>query len=200
MEYRKLSDLKKLDNNPRQIKEQDLAKLIQSIRDNPEYFEARPLILSNRTGELVILGGNQRYEASKFLKLEKVPTHLIEGLSEEKEREIIIRDNVNNGSWDFDLLANEWDAIDLDNWGVNVGGFELNSDELDTDFSLPSGDKAPFQQITFTLADEQAEFIKNAIKNIKETEEYKYCETMGNENSNGNALYLIVMQWEEQKK
>ena len=120
MEYRKLSDLKKLDNNPRQIKEQDLAKLIQSIRDNPEYFEARPLILSNRTGELVILGGNQRYEASKFLKLEKVPTHLIEGLTEEKEREIIIRDNVNNGSWDFDLLANEWDAIDLDNWGLSL--------------------------------------------------------------------------------
>lgn len=120
MEYRKLSELKKLDNNPRQIKEQDLAKLIQSIRDNPEYFEARPLILSNRTGQLVILGGNQRYEASKFLKLEKVPTHLIEGLTEEKEREIIIRDNVNNGSWDFDLLANEWDAIDLDNWGLSL--------------------------------------------------------------------------------
>jgi len=120
MEYRKLSDLRKLDNNPRQIKEQDLAKLIQSIRDNPEYFEARPLILSNRTGELIILGGNQRYEASKFLKLEKVPTHLIEGLTEEKEREIIIRDNVNNGSWDFDLLANEWDAIDLDNWGLTL--------------------------------------------------------------------------------
>jgi hypothetical protein len=65
---------------------------------------------------------------------------------------------------------------------------------------LPDGDKAPFQQMTFTLADEQAEQIKNAISDIKGTEEYKYAETMGNENSNGNALYLIIMQWAEQRK
>jgi len=164
MEYRKLSDLKKLDNNPRQIKEQDLAKLIQSIRDNPEYFEARPLILSNRTGELIILGGNQRYEASKFLKLEKVPTHLIEGLTEEKEREIIIRDNVNNGSWDFDLLANEWDAIDLDNWGLTLWGSNdsVNSmDESDVDTNEefdPVGNSSGQQKIVITFNDtEEAE-------------------------------------------
>jgi hypothetical protein len=54
--------------------------------------------------------------------------------------------------------------------------------------------------MTFTLADEQAEQIKNAIADIKATEEYKYCETLGNENSNGNALYLIIMQWAEQRK
>ena len=54
--------------------------------------------------------------------------------------------------------------------------------------------------MTFTLADEQAEQIKNAIADIKKTDEYKYAETMGNENSNGNALYLIVMQWAEQRK
>ena len=74
------------------------------------------------------------------------------------------------------------------------------ADDLGEEFSLPDGDKAPFQQMTFTLADEQAEQIKNAIADIKQTEEYKYTETMGNENSNGNALYLIVMQWAEQKK
>ena len=56
-----------------------------------------------------------------------------------------------------------------------------------TEFSLPDGDKEPFQQMTFTLADEQAEQIKNAIADIKQTDEYKYCETLGNENSNGNA-------------
>jgi hypothetical protein len=68
------------------------------------------------------------------------------------------------------------------------------------EFTLPDGDKAPFQQMTFTLADEQAMQIQNAIADIKGTEEYKYAETMGNENSNGNALYLIVMQWAEQRK
>jgi hypothetical protein len=67
-------------------------------------------------------------------------------------------------------------------------------------FSLPDGDKAPFQQQTYTLADAQAEQIKNAIADVKKTEEYKYVETFGNENSNGNALYLIIMQWVEQRK
>ena len=54
--------------------------------------------------------------------------------------------------------------------------------------------------MTFTVADEQAEQIKNYLTDIKGTEEYKYCETMGNDNSNGNALYLMIMQWAEQKR
>jgi hypothetical protein len=97
-------------------------------------------------------------------------------------------------------LANEWDAEELNEWGLDIGGFDANAEDYGEDFSLPDGDKAPFQQMTFTLADEQAEQIKNAIADIKATDEYKYAETMGNENSNGNALYLIVMQWAEQRK
>jgi hypothetical protein len=83
---------------------------------------------------------------------------------------------------------------------LDVGGFDLNASEFSDDFTLPDGDKSPFQQMTFTLADEQAAQIQNAISDIKATDEYKYCETLGNENSNGNALYLIIMQWAEQKK
>ncbi len=79
-------------------------------------------------------------------------------------------------------------------------GFDLSADGLGTDFTLPDGDKAPFQQMTFTLADEQATVIKNAIDDIRATDEYKYAETMGNENSNGNALYLIVAEWAGQRK
>ena len=112
----------------------------------------------------------------------------------------MIKDNTSGGEWDFEMLTNEWDVEQLEDWGLDVGGFDLDSNELGTDFTLPEGDKAPFQQMTFTLADEQAEQIKNAISDIKETEEYKYAETMGNENSNGNALYLIIMQWAGQRK
>ena len=115
IEYRKLSELKKLSNNPRIIKKDDMERLKKSIKNNPDYFEARPIILSNRTGELVILAGNQRYEAAKALK---VPTFLLEGLTEDREREIIIRDNVSNGDWDMDALANEWDIDLLQEWGV----------------------------------------------------------------------------------
>ena len=111
--HRKLSELKKLENNPRTITKSDFEKLCKSITDNPDYFEARPLILSKRTGEFVIIAGNQRYEAAKKLKLKTVPTFLIENLTEEREKEIAIRDNVNNGAWDMDALANEWDMTHL---------------------------------------------------------------------------------------
>ena len=120
MEYRKLSDLNKLEGNPRFIKDKEFQTLCDSIRDNPEYFEARPLILSDRTGKLVILAGNQRYEAAKVVKLKEVPTYLIEGLTEAKEREIIIRDNINNGEFDFEILANQFDDLPLIEWGVNL--------------------------------------------------------------------------------
>lgn len=118
--YRKLSGLKKLPNNPRIIKKEDMERLKTSVKNNPDYFEARPLILSNRTGELVILAGNQRYEAAKALGLEEVPTVLLEGLTEEREKEIIIRDNVSNGDWDYDALANEFEIDDLEEWGAPV--------------------------------------------------------------------------------
>jgi len=124
---RKLSELKKLPNNPRTIKDKAFKSLCESIKNNPEYFEARPLILSNRTGELVIIAGNQRYEAAKHLKLAEVPTFLIENLTEEKEKEIIIRDNVANGEWDFDILANEWSDFPLIKWGVEIPSFDLSN-------------------------------------------------------------------------
>ena len=120
MEYRKLSDLSKLEGNPRFIKDKEFQTLCDSIRDNPEYFEARPLILSDRTGKLVIIAGNQRYEAAKVVNLEEAPTYLIEGLTEAKEREIIIRDNINNGEFDFEILANQWAELPLIDWGVKL--------------------------------------------------------------------------------
>ena len=201
MEYKKISDIKLLDNNPRTISDRQFKILCTSIKKNIDYFEARPLILSDRTGELVVIAGNQRYKAAEHLGLKEVPTYLMKNLTEDTEREIVIRDNISNGDWDFDLLANEWNTEELEDWGLEGFPFGVeDSEEFGTEFELPDGDKSPFQQMTFTLADEQAEQIKNAITDIKLTEEYKYCETMGNENSNGNALYLIVMQWAEQKK
>jgi len=117
-------------------------------------------------------------------------------------REMALADNATakaNIVWAEDVIAETVGVEVAESWGVDFKGV-MDSDNFGTQFSLADGDKAPFQQMTFTLADEQAEQIKNAISDIKETEEYKYAETMGNENSNGNALYLIVMQWAEQRK
>ena len=129
--YRSIADLKELPGNPRTIKKDQFEKLKTSIKDNSDYFEARPLILSNRTGELVILAGNQRYKASKALGLKEVPTVLLEGLSEEREKEIIIRDNVENGEWNIDMLANEWNPDDLINWGVELPDIQTTTEIIE---------------------------------------------------------------------
>ena len=191
-----IGELKPNPNNPRIIKDDKFKKLVQSIKDLPEMAEVRPVVVNT---DMVVLGGNMRLKAMKEAGWKEVPIEVVDW-DEDKQRQFIIKDNVSGGEWDWEMLTNQWDAEELSDWGLDLLGFDLNANELGEDFTLPDGDKAPFQQMTFTLADEQAEQIKNAIADIKQTEEYKYAETMGNENSNGNALYLIVMQWAEQRK
>jgi hypothetical protein len=193
----KITEVKANPNNPRSIKDDKFKKLVKSIKEFPQMLDLRPIVVND---DMVVLGGNMRLRACKEAGLKEVPIIKASELTPEQEKEFIIKDNVGFGEWDWDDLANNWDAEELENWGLDLPGFDLNADELGTEFSLPDGDKAPFQQMTFTLADEQAEQIKNAISDIKLTQEYKYAETMGNENSNGNALYLIIMQWAEQRK
>jgi len=200
----KLSEIKANPNNPRLIKDDKFKKLVKSLESFPEMMEKRPIVcVTDSDGKLYPLGGNMRLKALKELKYKDIPDSWVtmaDEWTEEQRREFLIKDNVGFGEWDWDMIANEWDAEQIEEWGLDVGGFDANAEDYGEDFSLPDGDKAPFQQMTFTLADEQAEQIKNAIADVKATEEYKYAETMGNENSNGNALYLIVMQWAEQRK
>ena len=184
-------------SNPRIIKDDKFKKLVQSIKDFPQMLEIRPIVVDENN---IILGGNMRFKACIEAELKEVFIIKANDLTEEQKHEFIVKDNVGFGEWDWDQLANEWDTDKLQDWGLDLPIYFNDSDELGTDFNLPEGDKAPFQQMTFTLADEQAEQIKNAITDIKQTEEYKYCETLGNENTNGNALYLIIMQWAEQRK
>jgi hypothetical protein len=196
----KLSKIKPNPNNPRIIKDDKFEKLKKSIKDFPKMMELRPMVINS---DNIVLGGNMRLKALKELGYKEVPEEWIkraEDLTEEEQRQFIIKDNVGFGEHDWEMLATEWDADELSDWGLDVVGFDANEEEFGEDFSLPDGDKEPFQQQTYTLADAQAEQIKNAIADVKKTEEYKYVETFGNENSNGNALYLIIMQWAEQRK
>lgn len=188
--YRKLSEMKKLEGNPRKITPEQLSTLKESIQRNQDYFEARPLILSDRTGELVVIAGNQRYEACKQLGIEECPTVLLEGLTEEREKEIIIRDNVSNGEWDEELLQN-WDSELLEDWGVSIGE-DVNPDNFGESFSLNDGDKGKFGVMNFTVTDEQRERINLAL------DAAVYCEgfaDVDNNNRNGAGLDLIVRQW-----
>ena len=118
--YRSTETLKKLEDNPRTITPEDMERLKESISNNPDYLEAHPIVLSDRTGELVIIDGNQRYEACVQLGMSEVPTALLHGLTEEREREIIIRANVLNGKWDEMILKDKWDIEELKDWGVDL--------------------------------------------------------------------------------
>ena len=118
--YINTNDLELLDRNPRYITKDNFNKLKKSIKENADYFEARPLIVSNRTGKNIVIAGNQRLLASRELKLEQVPCVILKNLTEEKEREIIIRDNVELGDWDYDILANDWEIEELEDWGVKI--------------------------------------------------------------------------------
>jgi len=191
----KLSAIKRNPNNPRVLQDEKLVKLVKSIKDFPQMLEIRPIVVND---DMVVLGGNMRLKACKEAGLTEVPVIKASDFTEDQQREFIIKDNVGFGEWDWDLLANEWDSGLLDDWGLELG-VDLNSDDFGEDFDLADGDKEPFQQITFTLADEQAERVKAILADVKQTDGYKYTETFGNENSNGNLLYSLVNQWAEQR-
>ena len=196
MEKVKISKVIPNENNPRFIKDQKFKKLVKSIKEFPEMLKLRPIVVNK---DMIVLGGNMRLKACAEAGLKEVYILKADELTEQQEREFIVKDNVGFGEWDWDALGNEWNSVQLEDWGMDNW---QNMDDIETsdDFSLPDGDKEPFQQQTYTLADEQAEQIKNAIADVKKTEEYKYVETFGNENGNGNALYLIISQWAGQKK
>ena len=193
IEHKLLSELNPATYNPRQITTKQYNDLKQSIK---KFGLVDPIIINN---DNTIIGGHQRFKIMQELAGENVPCVVLH-LSKEEERELNVRLNKNTGEFDMDILANEFDIDELVDWGFKHIDIGLNIDKLGDTFSLDDSDKSPFQQITFTLADKQVELIRNKIKDIKQTEEFNYIETFGNENSNGNALYLLISQWVEQKK
>jgi hypothetical protein len=192
-----ISKIKNNPNNPRLVKDDKFEKLVNSIKTFPEMLKIRPIVVNK---DFIVLGGNMRLKACRAAGLKEIPIIQASQLTEEQQKEFIIKDNVGFGEWDWEMISAEWDVEQVEEWGLDSIGFEINTEDFDDNFSLPDGDKEPFQQQTYTLADAQAEQIKNAISDVKKTEEYNYVETFGNENSNGNALYLIIMQWAEQRK
>jgi ParB-like chromosome segregation protein Spo0J len=197
MQLINIQEVRPNENNPRFIKDYKFKKLVKSIKEFPQMLKLRPIVVNS---DMVVLGGNMRLKACKEAGLKEVWVLKADDLTEQQQKEFIVKDNVGFGEWDWDVLGNEWNTQQLEDWGMEIIGFNVDEDDLSDSFSLPDGDKAPFQQQTYTLADAQAEVIKNAIADVKKTEEYNYVETFGNENSNGNALYLIVSQWAEQRK
>ena len=112
-----ITKIKSNPNNPRVLKDDKFKKLVQSIKDFPKMLEIRPIVVND---EMVVLGGNMRLKACKEVGLKEIPIIKAADLTEEQQREFIIKDNVGFGEWDWDIIANEWDKELLINWGLDV--------------------------------------------------------------------------------
>ena len=187
---RKTADLIPYVNNARTHSEQQVLQIAASIK---EFGFNSPVLVDGENG---IIAGHGRVMAAKKLGLDEIPTIELKHLTKTQKKAYILADNrlALNSGWDNDLLALELgelsdDGFDLDLLGFDVDelgidGFEAEEVEMP---ELRSGDKEPFQQMTFTLHDDQVEQIKTACDIAKKMGEFDSL----NENSNGNALARV---------
>ena len=174
MIYKNITDIKPNPKNPRVIKDEKFAKLVQSLKDFPEMLEKRPLVcFTNTDGKLVVLGGNMRLKAAKEVGLKKLPVVLAVDWNEEQKQQFLIKDNVGFGEWNWEELQADWDVEQLEDWGLDVPkwaeGLDVNSmtDEdvdLEEEFD-PIGNMDGKQRVVFLFdGPEEAEIYLNSLK------------------------------------
>ena len=131
-----LNEIKNNPNNPRLVKDDKFKKLVKSIKEFPDMLKIRPIVVNK---DMIVLGGNMRLKACKEAGLKEVPIIRAENLTEEQQREFIIKDNVGFGEWDWDLLANEWDATQLEEWGLEGFPFdtEIELEAEEDNYEIP---------------------------------------------------------------
>ena len=157
----KISTVKGNPNNPRIIKNDKFKKLVKSIQEFPEMLKIRPIIVDE---DFMVLGGNMRLKASKDAGLKEVWIEVAEGLSEEQKKEFIVKDNVGFGEWEWDMLANEWDSVQLAEWGLDVWQNEDDLEEPDFNELTDNNKKDAVMKITFKnekdLEEAESEILK----------------------------------------
>ena len=128
-------------NNPRIIKDDKFAKLVKSINEFPQMLNLRPIVVND---DMVVLGGNMRLKACKEAGLKEIPIIKASELTEQQQKEFIVKDNVGYGEWDWEDLANNWDSEQLTEWGLDIPGFKIEeenemedlSDKLKSEFKI----------------------------------------------------------------
>ena len=131
----KIKDIKNNPNNPRIIKDDKFKKLVASIREFPKMLEIRPIVVND---DMIVLGGNMRLKAIKELGLTEAPVIKISDLTDEQQRQFIIKDNAGFGEWDWNMLANEWDTDELEKWGLDLPDFvNTELEAVEDDFAIP---------------------------------------------------------------
>ena len=158
-----LSDIAEYKSNPRTISKKDFAVLKKSLKDFPSMLDVREIVVDENG---VILGGNQRYKGLMALGKTKVKVKRVSGWTDEQKREFVIKDNIANGDWDNDKLANEWDKDKLAEWGLplKVAGSGDYKELLDVSipYYTPAGKAPDIEGLADTSeTDELAEKITN---------------------------------------
>jgi len=189
IQYYKANDLIMAEYNPRQLTKDQYAQLKDSLT---RFGLVDPLIVNkHKSRKNILVGGHQRLKIAKEMGMDKIPCVEVD-LPLDQEKELNIRLNKNVGEWDYDSLANYFDVSELMEWGFTDNDLFQFDQNYGTDFELPDGDKEPFQQMTFTVSNEQAEVVENTIKKAKQND----FGNTGNENSNGNALWWVCNSYE----
>jgi len=122
--YVRILDLKPSDYNPRKWDDKSLSDLKTSIK---RFGIVDPAIVNSAKGrENIVIGGHMRIEACKALGIEEMPVIYLNIPNLEKEKELNLRLNKNQGEFDFSLLANF-----AEDFLTDIG---FNSEELDNIF------------------------------------------------------------------
>jgi len=138
MKWVKINEVRYNDKNPRVIRDDKFAKLKRSIIEFPEMLEKRPLVCVTRDdGKLMVLGGNMRLKALNDIGAAEVPVILADDWTEEQRARFLIADNVGFGEWDWDELANEWNADDLEKWGLDLPEMKVEAEAEEDNYEMP---------------------------------------------------------------
>lgn len=180
----KITKIKTNPNNPRFIKDEQFAKLVKSIKAFPKMMELRPIVVDHNW---VIVGGNMRYKALLELDYKEIPDEWVKqakDFSEDELKEFIIKDNLGFGEWDWDMIANEWNEDELNEWGldtpmnnIQVPGFdEVDKVKKETQELLEISDEEINEAAEMNCEDEQSktDWILGA-KWYKEELFNRYC-------------------------
>jgi ParB-like chromosome segregation protein Spo0J len=152
-------------SNPRHIKDYKFTQLVKSIRHFPEMLQLRPIVVDS---DNIVLGGNMRLKACIEAGLKEVPIIVASELTEEQQKEFIIKDNVGFGEWDWEQLANEWEIEQLSDWGLDL---PIIMEEPSMDDLIGEGKNKPaIMKITF----ETPEQLQKAEIDIQEILDRKY--------------------------
>ena len=164
-------------NNPRIIKDDKFAKLVKSINEFPQMLNLRPIVVND---DMVVLGGNMRLKACKEAGLKEIPIIKASELTEQQQKEFIVKDNVGFGEWDWNDLANNWDAEQLQEWGLDIPGFDNISFE-DKNKELSLDDISDSMTINLKYTEEEYYIVKESLLKIAPTPEQAIWKLLGND-------------------